>query len=118
MEINNLNFSTFSTFSPMQQLQGINDLSEIKSGMFNTSNTYAPEVLNQDFRQVFSEAITNVRDTDAELAHEQYKFVTGQSEDTHSLSIAATKAQVSLELLTAIRDKTLESYNELIKMTV
>lgn len=118
MEINNLGFSTFSSFAPMQTLQGINSLDDIKNGMFNDTTGTAPEIVNADFRDVFSEALTNVRDADEELAHEQYKFVTGQSEDTHSLSIASTKAQVSLELLTVLRDKALESYNELIKMTV
>lgn len=108
MDINSL---SFTSFSPMEK---INNLSDIKNGMFNEySNGF--QVTNSDFRDVFTEAVNNVRVTDAELAHEQYKFATGQSEDTHSLSIAATKAQISVELLTAIRDKSLESYNELIK---
>lgn len=115
MEIGSLDFSTSLNFSNIERIKG---LDEIQNGMFNNSNNGGFEVVNADFRDVFAETLNNVRETDAELAHEQYKFVTGQSEDTHSLGIAATKAQVSLELLTTLRDKTLEAYNELIKTSL
>ena len=49
------------------------------------------------------------------LQQEQYLFSTGQSQDTHSLSIASTKAQISVELMTTIRNRGLEAYNELLR---
>ncbi len=105
---------TFSTITPMQR---INSLDDIKGGMNilqQPQNTMVPN----DFRNVLSETIGNVQATDEVLAKEQYLFATGQSQDTHSLNIAATQAQISLELLTSIRDRSLESYNELIRMSV
>lgn len=68
-----------------------------------------------DFRNIFNQAINNVKETEENLAEEQYLFVTGQSEDTHSLGIAASKAQIAVDLLIAIRNKAIDSYNELMR---
>lgn len=98
-------------------MQRINNLDDIKGGM-NILQQPQNQMVASDFRDVLSETIGNVKSTNEVLAKEQYLFATGQSQDTHSLNVAATQAQVSLELLTVIRDRTLESYNELIRMSV
>lgn len=102
----------FSTITPMTKINGLND---IQSGMFQT--TQGGES-GDDFRNVFNQAVSNVVETEQVLAQEQYKFLTGQSQDTHSLSVAATQAQISLELLTSLRDKSLEAYNELMRLNI
>ncbi len=71
-----------------------------------------------DFRSIFSEAVSNVVETENNLAKEQYLFATGQSEDTHSLGIASTKAQISVDLLVTLRNKALDSYNELMRLNL
>lgn len=71
-----------------------------------------------DFRSIFSEAVSNVVETENNLAKEQYMFATGQSEDTHSLGIASTKAQISVDLLVTLRNKALDSYNELMRLNL
>lgn len=72
----------------------------------------------KDFRNVFSEAVSNVVESEKDLAQEQYLFATGQNEDTHSLGISATKAQISVDLLVTLRNKALDSYNELMRMSL
>jgi len=59
-----------------------------------------------------------VVDSETDLAREQYLFATGQSEDTHSLGIASSKAQISVDLLVTLRNKALESYNELMRINL
>lgn len=71
-----------------------------------------------DFRNVFSQAISNVVESENNLAKEQYLFAAGQNEDTHSLGIAATKAQISVDLLVTLRNKALDSYNELMRINL
>lgn len=107
MNINNDMFS---------KMERITSLSDIQGGMFVNNNN--EQTGSQDFTNIFNDLVGNVRETERDLANEQYKFVTGQTDDTHSVSIASTKAQISLELLTVVRDKALESYNELIKMSI
>ncbi len=42
--------------------------------------------------------------------------VTGQLEDVHDYTIAATEAQVALELTVAVRNKAVEAFNEIMRM--
>lgn len=68
------------------------------------------------FKSIFEEAINNVRETDQNLAKNQYLLATGQIEDPHTVGIAASQAQLSVELLSALRTKALEAYNEIMRL--
>ena len=70
------------------------------------------------FSDVMRSAVQNVKTTQADVEEQQYLLATGQLQDAHSLPIAEAKAQVSLDLLIALRNKAMESYNELMKMSV
>jgi flagellar hook-basal body complex protein FliE len=68
------------------------------------------------FQDVFQNTVNNVRATQKDVENKQYLLATGQLTDAHSLPIAEAKAAVSLDLLISLRNKAMESYNELIKM--
>ena len=70
------------------------------------------------FKDVFQNAIQQVYDTQADVENKQYLLATGRLDDAHSLPIAEAKAALSLDMLISLRNKALESYNELIKMSV
>lgn len=70
------------------------------------------------FKGVFLNAINDVRSTEENLVNEQYLLATGQLEDPHSVSIAASKAQLSVDLLVNLRNKALDSYNEIMRMGI
>ena len=69
------------------------------------------------FKSIFEEAINNVRETDQNLAKNQYLLATGQIEDPHTVGIAASHAQLSMDLLAALRTKALEAYNEIMRLS-
>ncbi|WP_026892827.1 flagellar hook-basal body complex protein FliE [Lacrimispora aerotolerans] len=70
------------------------------------------------FQDVFREAIQNVKQTDKDLTTQEYLLSTGQIDDAHTVPAAAAKAQLSVELLTALRNKALESYNEMMRISI
>ena len=76
------------------------------------------EVKDSPFGSLFSSLIQNVKDTDAEFTQAQYLLATGQLDDAHTLPIAEAKAGLTLDVFLTLRNKTLESYNELIKINV
>lgn len=69
------------------------------------------------FKGIFEEAIENVRTTDQNLAKNQYLLATGQLEDPHTVGIAASQAQLSVDLLVSLRTKALEAYNEIMRIS-
>lgn len=70
------------------------------------------------FKSIFDNVVNQVYETQADADNKKYLLATGQLDDAHSLPIAEAKASLSLEVLVALRNKTLESYNELMKMSI
>ena len=94
-------------------------IQQIQFGRFNDDikNT---EQVNGDsvFKSIFNETVQNVKDTEKELVNQQYLLATGQIEDAHTVMIAASQAQVAVDMLVQLRNKALESYNELMRINL
>ena len=59
-----------------------------------------------------------VKETDAEKNELQYLMGTGQLDNPALLTIASTKAQLSVQLLVSLRDKCVQSYQELMRINL
>ncbi len=70
------------------------------------------------FSDVFKNVIQQVHTTQEDVENKQYLLSTGQLDDAHTLPIAEAKAELSLDILITLRNKAVESYNELMKMNV
>ena len=99
------------SMTPLNKMEPIQLLNQINATNKTNDGDY-------DFRNIFSETVSNVVESEKNLAKEQYLFASGQNEDTHSLGIAATQAQISVDLLVTLRNKALESYNELMRINL
>ena len=49
---------------------------------------------------------------------EEIRFALGESDNTHDLLIAETKANIALQYTVAVRDKLVDGYKELMQMSV
>ena len=70
------------------------------------------------FKDVLESTVNQVNSTQKDVENKQYLLAAGELEDAHSLPIAEAKAMVSLDLLVALRNKAVESYNEIMRMNV
>lgn len=70
------------------------------------------------FKDVLQGAMNNVVETGQEFEKQQYLMATGEVEDTHSLTIAAAKAQLSVDMMVQLRNKTMEAYSELMRLQI
>lgn len=70
------------------------------------------------FANVFGQAIQNVRDTDAQRVDLEYQLSTGQIDNPALVTTAATKASVAAELLLQMRNKAVDAYNELMRISL
>ena len=76
---------------------------------------------NAPFRPVtdlLDSVVEAVRETDAERVQMEYLMATGQLDNPALLNIAATKAQLSVELLVQLRNKAIDAYNELMRISL
>lgn len=70
------------------------------------------------FQDIFKEAVQNVQISEADLSKQEYLLSTGQIDDAHTVPAAAAKAQLSVELLSTLRNKALEAYTEMIRISI
>ena len=70
------------------------------------------------FSSVFQSAIDNVRETGRIKAHMEYQLATGQIDNPAEVSLAITKAEIASDLLVEMRNKALDVYNELMRISL
>ncbi len=70
------------------------------------------------FASIFQNAVQNVKDTDAEKVQVQYLLATGQLDNPAVANIAATKNELAVNLLIQLRNKALDAYSELTRISI
>ncbi len=70
------------------------------------------------FGDIFASAIESVRQTDAEKTEAEYLLATGQLDNPAILTIASTKNQIAVELLVQLRNRALEAYQEISRISL
>lgn len=70
------------------------------------------------FRDELSNAINNVNQL--QLDSDQYteKLVTGEIENVHEVMIASQKADIAMQMMTAVRGKLVDAYQEIMRMQI
>lgn len=70
------------------------------------------------FKDVLNNVVGQVYSTQQDVERKQYLLAAGMLDDAHTLPIAEAKAALSIEVMISLRNKAMESYNELMKMNV
>lgn len=73
------------------------------------------------FDKMLSAAMDNLGTTNAYLSeaeNEKLSWALGESENTHDLTNAMQKANISLQYTVAVRDKLLEAYREIMQIQI
>lgn len=70
------------------------------------------------FGSVFQSAIDYVEQTDSEKREAEYLLATGQLDNPSVLMIASAKNQIAVDLLVQLRNKAVDAYSELTRMTL
>lgn len=96
------------TITQVDRLQSITRLNGADNAV--QQNTAVPA---GTFGSIFQSAVDYVRETDRAKNEAQYLLATGQLDNPAELTIAATKAQIAVELMVQLRNRALDAYNEL-----
>ena len=83
---------------------------------------YLPSVQNTQatdgagFGSALAGAVDNLQSLQATSNTLAVQAVTGNLDDIHAATIASTRAQVTLELVAAVRNKGIDAFNEIMRM--
>jgi flagellar hook-basal body complex protein FliE len=75
-----------------------------------------PSTDGTGFGTALAGAIDNLQGLQATANSLAVSAVTGNLNDIHKATIAATRAQVTLEVVAAVRNKGVEAFNEIMRM--
>lgn len=100
-------------FSSIQPIQSAAALSSVQKAEGSASSE-----TGVIFSDIFKTAIDNVKTTDADMNEAQYLLATGQLDNPAEATIAATKATAAVELLVQLRNKALDAYSELTRISL
>ncbi len=96
-------------------IEGLNAIAAVNG---NQKTEKPQEYDGNFFTSIFQSAIQNVKDTDAEVVQTQYLLSTGQLDNPAATSIASTKNEIAVNLLIQLRNKALDAYSELTRLSI
>lgn len=77
-----------------------------------------PNALTPSFGQTLQSALGQVGDLQAQSGEMTRAFAAGQTTDIHSVMIASEKASVALQLTAQVRNKVIDAYQEVMRMSM
>ncbi|WP_213814885.1 flagellar hook-basal body complex protein FliE [Glaciihabitans sp. dw_435] len=90
-------------------------------GVAPTGYLSAPDAVQTTDGSAFATSLAGAVDNAQQLQSDSntlaIKAVTGDLDDIHNATIAATRAQVTLELVAAVRNKGVDAFNEIMRMS-
>ena len=70
------------------------------------------------FADILRSTVDNVRKSEADVAETEYLLSTGQLDNPAQLGLVLYKAEVSMSMLTQLRDRAMNAYNELSRINL
>jgi|KBSSwiStaDraftv2_1062776.scaffolds.fasta_scaffold2938948_2 flagellar hook-basal body complex protein FliE len=102
------------TISPIGNILGAAGLSPLQG----TQSATAPAGTDATSGNTFTQALENVQASQDNADALAQAAATGNLTDIHAYTIAATEASLTTELTVAVRDRAVESFNEIMRMQV
>lgn len=97
--------------SLMMPAQAANDINKLTSNI-------TPHEAQQSFANTLKNAIASVNDYQAKSDTLTGKLINGGDVDLHEVMIASQKASITLNATIEVRNKVIEAYQEIMRMTV
>jgi flagellar hook-basal body complex protein FliE len=97
-------------------VSGISGVSGIGSPFPATAATSATKPSASAFGNVLTSAVENLQNVQQTSSQLAVAAVTGDLTDIHQATIASTRAAVTLELVSTVRNKGVEAFNEIMRM--
>jgi len=99
----------------------LSPLSSNLTSLFDTeavSSSSSASAVTGGFSDILSEALNNAESTDTADKASTIELLTGQSDDMSGLLLDSSKAEIALSLTIQLRNRVVDAYNEIMRMSV
>jgi len=95
------------------QINGINSIPAVPGSKMNqTAKT------GTSFSDVINNALNEVNNLQIESSKATDDFISGKSDNIHSVMMAGSKANIALQMTMQVRNKVMEAYKEVMNMQI
>ena len=104
-------------------VSSLNNISSIYSAYNDTLSSLSSisDKDNGDFSTILDSMMSSLNETNTlqnQAEASAIEFALGESDNTHDLLIAQTKANTALQYTVAVRDKLIEAYQQIMQMQI
>ena len=102
-------------------ISALNGVSPVYSNIYTQKSSFDDDNKTNSFDSILSammQSVDETTDLQNKAEPEEIRFALGESDNTHDLLIAETKANIALQYTVAVRDKLVDGYKELMQMSV
>lgn len=96
--------------NPISSISPISDIYK----QINTKNTTAEDT----FKNILVDLIGNVNETDRVSQEDIVKIASGNADDLHTIMINSEKAEMATLALVQVRNKIMDAYNEIMRVSL
>ena len=97
----------------------LSDIGLSRSGLSLKDTAQAdPNAMTPSFGQTLQAALGQVSDLQQKAGEQTRAFAAGQTSDIHSVMIASEQASVALQLTAQVRNKIVDAYQEVMRMSM
>jgi flagellar hook-basal body complex protein FliE len=105
------------TITPISGINLSNEITKTAQAV-NKPNSQTNSDSFVSFNDIFNNAIDQASSTESITNQDAIKVATGQTDDLHTVMINSAKADLALQTLVEIRNKVIDAYNEVMKITL
>lgn len=106
---------SLDAISSTTSMSNVNGLTQFSESLKNTSNTNTKEV---EFSNVLEKVIGDVNESQLVSNEKVEQFIKGEDVAVHDVMIAVNEAQMSMQLLLEVRNKVVEAYQEINRLSL
>lgn len=97
-------------------INALSQVSSIRTPSVNKPQT--PAEVTNGFSSFLSDAMNQVNQAQVESGNLNDQFAAGQIQDVHQVMVAGQKSSVMLQMTLQVRNKVIESYQEIMRMSM
>lgn len=96
-------------------INSLPNIQPISNGINSTQKTSGNKT---SFADVINDALNKVNDLQVQSSNMTDDFLTGKSDNIHSVMIAGSKSDLALQMTLQVRNKVMDAYKEIMNMQV
>ena len=93
-------------------------LKDMRNDKMSVPSPSVAETGEKSFADTLKEAVQNTNQLQKDADVKMQQLATGKTDDIAGVMIAAEKADISMKLMTTVRNKIISAYEEIMKMQV